>query len=114
MNGKQRRVRLASVAAIRRGGRLVVPLVDLWVATLLPGDLPDMEFEVVAEGETQDGARAPAIAGVSLPRAYLELMTRRLWWDGPCNGLPHGRVVRSVVINGRPGPDSLRLPSGCS
>jgi hypothetical protein len=98
MNGKQRRVRLASVAAVHRGGRLVVPLIDLWVASQLPGDLPDMEFEIVAEGVTDDGVAPPAIAGPSLPRAYLEVQTRRLWWDGPRNGLPHGRVVRSVVI----------------
>ena len=89
-------MRLTSVAAIHRGGRLVVPLVDLWVATLSPGDLPDLEFEVVAEGLTEDAVRP--IAGANLPRAYLELITRRFWWDGPYNGLPHGRVVRSVIV----------------
>jgi hypothetical protein len=97
-DGKRRRVRLASVAAIQRCGRLVVPLVDLWVATLMPGDLLDMEFEIVAEGTTAGGVRPPAIAGPRLPSAYLELKTRRLWWDGPREGLPHGRVVHSVVI----------------
>jgi hypothetical protein len=98
MDGNERRVRLTSVAAIQRGGRLVVPLVDLWVAASLPGDLPDLEFEVVAEGLTEEAVSPPAIAGPNLPRAYLELITRRFWWDGPYNGLPHGRVVRSVII----------------
>ncbi|HTQ47168.1 MAG TPA: hypothetical protein VMI75_30645 [Polyangiaceae bacterium] len=98
MDGKERRVQLSSVAATQRGGRLVVPLIDLWVATLLPGDLPDMEFEVVAEGVTEDAVSPPMIAGPDLPRAYVELRTLRFWWDGPYNGLPLGRVVRSVII----------------
>jgi hypothetical protein len=57
-----------------------------------------MEFEIVAEGMTEDAFPPPAIAGPDLPRAYLELKTRRFWWDGPYNGLPLGRVVRSVII----------------
>jgi hypothetical protein len=98
LSGKRRRVPLASVAAVRRGGRPVAPLVDLWVASALPGDLFDSRFEIVAEDSTGNAVWSAPIDGLLLPRAFVEIATRRFWWDGPRAGLPHGLVVRSVVV----------------
>jgi len=98
LNGKRRRVPLASVAAVRRGGRLVAPLVDLWVASALPGDLFDSRFEIVADDSMGKTVWSAAIDGLLLPRAFVETATIRFWWDGPRAELPHGLVVQSVVV----------------
>ena len=98
LDGKRRRVPLASVAAVRRGGRLVAPLVDLWVASALPGDLFDSRFELVAEDSTGNTVWSAPIDGLLLPRAFVEIASLRFWWDGPRGELPHGLVVHSVVV----------------
>jgi hypothetical protein len=98
LDGKRRRVPLASVAAVRRGGRPVAPLVDLWVASALPGDLFENCFEIVAEDATGKTVCSVPIDGPLLTRAFVDVATLRLWWDGPNAGVPHGLVVQSVVI----------------
>ncbi len=77
----------------------MAPLVDLWVASALPGDLFNSRFEIVAEDPTGRGTGSVPIDGLLLPRAFVDVSTLRLWWDGPNVGVPHGLVVQSVVIS---------------
>lgn len=102
MDGQRRTVDPGWVVTVRRGGRRVVPLVDLWVASLLPGDLVDMAFAIVAEDATGAAVLSPPLEGACLPRAFIDWSSHRLWWDGPRSGIPHGLAVRSVVMRRPP------------
>jgi hypothetical protein len=84
------------VVTLRRGGRRVAPLSDLWVASGIPVDLLDATFEIVADDARGATVRSRPIDGVALLRAFVELSSHRLWWDGPREGLLHGLVVRSI------------------
>jgi hypothetical protein len=109
LDDAERRVDLESVASVRRGGRRVVQLLDLWVASLLPGDLLDLRFEIVAEDAYGAVVRSVLLDGVRLTKGFVAIGTRRLWWDGPRDGVPHDLVVRSVVVH-RP-PPAVRAPA---
>ena len=102
VDGRRRRVSLSRVALVERGGRLVAPLLDLWVASALPGDLLDLQFEIVVELSHGRSATLPAIDGPGMTRAFVELSTGRLWWHGPRAGMPRGLmdglVIRSIVV----------------
>ncbi|HEY8086451.1 MAG TPA: hypothetical protein VIF09_01360 [Polyangiaceae bacterium] len=108
LDDAERRVDLESVASVRRGGRRVAQLLDLWVASLLPGDLLDLKFEIVAEDASGVAVRSAFLDGVGLTRGFVAIGTRRLWWDGPRDGVPHGLVARSVVVHGP--PPTVRAP----
>ncbi len=108
LDGEERSVELGKVASVRRGGRRVVQLLDLWVASLLPGELLDLSFEILAEDDDGAAVRSPPIDGVRLASGYVAIASSRLWWDGCRDGVPHGMLVRSVVVHAPPA--SARCP----
>jgi hypothetical protein len=93
----------------------MVQLIDLWVASLLPGDVFDLMFEIVActaDGET---AGVAALEGLRFAQGFLVIATRELWWDGPRTGTPHGLRVQSIAVRDQaqpiPKPSGAALPS---
>jgi hypothetical protein len=94
LDGESEPVALTAPAPVRRSGRSMVHLVDLWVASGLPGDVIDLAFEIVPPGSTVPAAR---VEGLDFARGFLVLATRELWWERR-RDLPSGLCVGSVVV----------------
>jgi len=90
-------VNLHGPRPVWRAGRRVVPLIDLWVATLLPYDVLDLTFHVVARRPETGRTREYSIDALCFARGFLTLRTRELWWDDQREGTPHGWTASSVV-----------------
>ncbi len=99
--GEERHADLLAPVAVRRGGRRVVPLVDLWVASGLPGHLLDLVFAI----ETCDAAGGERtvleVDAQRFARGYVTLGSRELWWPDAADAVPGGRVVRAVTVRWR-------------
>lgn len=100
--GQETGVELGKVASVRRGGRRVVQLLDLWVASGLPGELLDLSFEILAEDDDGREVSSSSVDAVRLASGYVGIVTRRLWWDGCRDGVPHGMLVRAIVVHAPP------------
>jgi hypothetical protein len=100
-----RRVDLRGPMAVRRKTRWLVPLVDLWVASGIPGHLLDLAFEVITTDPTGGGIRANTFDPQRFARGFVALYDGRLWWDDPAeaalNGRLNGRVVRAIFVRQR-------------
>jgi hypothetical protein len=110
LDGDERGVDLRAPGVVRRAGRRMVQLVDLWVASLLPGDLLDLDFELVALGPDGDEIRT-RLDALTFTRGLVALCTRQLWWPEDARAhLPHGLVLRAVVVRRVPRPSPEEAP----
>lgn len=106
-DGRRRRVDLRAPRPLRRDGQWMVRLMDLWVASGLPGDFLDLTFEIV----TARSARAAVLEPEVFARAYVLLATRELWRDDAQQQGPTGLRVRSIVVRaGAPAPAAAPPP----
>jgi hypothetical protein len=78
----------------------MVCLMDLWVASGLPGDFLDLSFEIV----TVRSARAVTLEPERFARGHLSLATRELWRDDSEVQGSTGLCVRSIVVRPRAEP----------
>jgi hypothetical protein len=98
LGGEERRVDLRAPRPVRLDGRSMVPLIDLWVASLLPGDLLELVFEIVTSGPGGAVRCSPPIDPLRFARGFIEIETRELWWDDPDDGNLHGLRARTIVV----------------
>ena len=102
LDGEERRVDLRAPRSIRRGGRRVVQLIDLWVASLLPGDFLELTFEIVTSGSGGVRCSAP-LEALQFAHGFVDLDGRELWWDDPTATPLQGlRAQAIVVLDGEP------------
>jgi hypothetical protein len=93
----ERRVNLRAPLAIQRGGRSLVQLIDLWVASMLPGDLLDLRFVIVASAATGRARRYAPLDAAHFARGFIDRTRRELWWNDPADGALNGLCVQSIV-----------------
>jgi hypothetical protein len=97
-NGEERHVNLHAPRPVRRKGRSMVSLIDLWVATLLPASFLDLAFHVVASG-AGGAVRANApVDALLFARGFVTIAQHELWWDDPADGALNGFRLHSVVV----------------
>lgn len=76
----------------------MVQLIDLWVASLLPGDILDLTFEIVAVTADGQTVRSSPLDGLRFARGYIVLATHEMWWEGPRTGTPHGLRAHTIHV----------------
>jgi hypothetical protein len=96
--GEVRRVDLRTPCAIRRGRRRVVQLLDLWVATMLPGELLDLTFTLVTCRDDRGRHLSARVDALTFAKGFITPATRELWWDDPADRRLQGQGVESVVV----------------
>jgi hypothetical protein len=107
--GEARSVDLGAPRRVRRSGRSMVSLMDLWVATLLPADVLDVTFEIVTdEGDT--ARRSAPLDGLRFGRGFIATTTRELWWEDAADRALQGARAQSVLVHVEPGPLALAEP----
>jgi hypothetical protein len=101
LEGEERHVDLRAPRPIRMDGRLMVPLIDLWVASLLPGDLLDLSFAIVTSGPEGSARCSPSLEPLLFARGFIDVETRQLRWDDPAECAIHGQRAHTVVVSAR-------------
>lgn len=96
-DGEECRVSLRAPRPVRRGPKWMVRLINLWVATMLPGLLLDLEFEIVAARSGQVALPRPPVDAMRFARGHVGLTTRELLWDDPQDGALNGLVVEAII-----------------
>jgi hypothetical protein len=97
-HGVVRQVDLRGPMAVRRGSRWLVPLVDLWVASGLPGNLLDLTFEMITSDAIGGAIRTNTFDPQRFARGFVALCDGRLWWDDPAEVALNGRVARAIFV----------------
>lgn len=97
-DGEERRVDLNAPRARRRKGRTMVHLMDLWVASLLPGDFLDLRFEIVTTGSGGAVRCSHAIEALEFSRGTIDVDSHTLSWDTPGGHLLNGLRALSIVV----------------
>jgi hypothetical protein len=88
--GHEHQVDIAAPRAIRRGRRRMVQLMDLWVASLLPGDFLELRFSLVTSNHAGVVRRSAPLEALHFARGFVSRRERALFWeedDGALNGL---------------------------
>lgn len=101
VGGEECRVDLRGPQPVRRGSRWVVQLVDLWVATMLPWDVIDLTFDVVARAPDGPSIVYGPIDGLHFAQGFVAVATKELRWDQAREGTPHGLRAVAVVAHVR-------------
>jgi hypothetical protein len=97
-DGKPSAVDLDAPMAERRGSRWMVRLMDLWVATLLPGDIFDLSFKIRAFDLADGRRRVARVDGLVFARGFLVTATRELWWENEAEGVLAGSRIYAVEV----------------
>ena len=109
-DGVKRNVDLGAPKPVRRKGRWMVQLIDLWVASGLPGDLLDLTFEIVTLGPGGEVGCSAPLGPTELARGYVSLAKRELWWDDQVGSTLDGLCVHTIVVCGAAAPASRVAP----
>jgi len=114
LDGQRRTVDIGVPMAVERDGRPMVSLMDLWVATLLPGDIFDLSFRMVT-GAASKADPACLLDGMLFARGFIDLGTRQVWWSDAAAGQLVGACPRVIVVShpeqGRTLAASTALPA---
>ena len=94
---ESRTVALDAPVPVLRGDRLMVSLMDLWVATLLPGDFLDLSFEVVVLSKNGVERHLAPVDALQFARGHLAIDSRSLAWEDGSTDVDGGAVVKIVV-----------------
>jgi hypothetical protein len=110
--GEERQVDLHAPRSVRRGGRWVVQLMDLWVASLLPGDVLDLTFEMTTHAAGGVDTRLTAIDALHFSRGFIVPTTRELWWEAAADRALHGRYAQAISVKRKAEPPaSVVIPT---
>lgn len=93
---------------------------DLWVASLFPGDVLDLSFDIVTCADGGADPRTASLDALHFARGFIVPATRELWWDDPADRVLHGRRAQSIAVRRtaeptpdvRPAPDPAQSSSG--
>ena len=90
-------VPLAAPVPVLRGDRLMVSLMDLWVATLLPGDFLDLSFEIVVTSKNGATQHLAPVDALQFARGHLAIDSRALAWEDGSADAEAAAVVTIIV-----------------
>ena len=90
-------VPLAAPVPVLRGERLMVSLMDLWVATLLPGDFLDLSFEIVVTSKNGAPQHLAPVDALQFARGHLAIDSRALAWEDGSTDVESAAVVTIIV-----------------
>jgi len=97
LDGEPRTADIGAPMPIERNGTWMVSLMDLWVATMLPGDIFDLSFRMVTGGASETDP-ASVVDGMTFARGFIDIATRQLWWgDGVASALV-GTCPRAILV----------------
>jgi hypothetical protein len=96
--GQKRRVRLSVPRAVVRDGRSMVPLADLWVASMPEDDLLELRFGVVTFDDEGEMRRSVSIDPLEFAQGFVDLKARTLWWEDPAASWLHGLPAQTLFV----------------
>jgi hypothetical protein len=113
LGSEECRVDLHGPQPVRRGKQPMVRLIDLWVATMLPWDVLDLTFDVLASGPGGATVLCGPLEGLRFSAGFVSLASGELWWDHGRKGTPHGLRAVAVVahVRSEPSPEKLTPPA---
>lgn len=76
----------------------MVSLIDLWVASMLPGCLLDLGFQIVATGAAGAVRACAPVDALLFARGFVAVASRELWWDDPADGALNGFRLQSIIV----------------
>lgn len=92
-----REIPLSAPVPVLRGDRLMVSLMDLWVATLLPGDFLDLSFEIVVTSKSGAVQHLAPVDALRFARGHLAIDSRALaWGDGSADA--EAAAVVTIIV----------------
>jgi hypothetical protein len=100
-DGEPRTVDIGAPMPVERDGKWVVLLMDLWVATMLPGDIFDLTFRILTSSVASESDPAFVVDGMVFAGGYVVIATRELWWSDPAGIHLAGVCPRAIVVSDR-------------
>jgi hypothetical protein len=96
--GHEHQVDIGAPRAIRRGRRRMVQLMDLWVASLLPGEFLDLRFSLVTSNQAGVVRRSAPLEALHFARGYVSRRERTLFWEEEEDGALNGLRLESIEV----------------
>lgn len=96
--GHEHQVDIGAPRAIRRGRRRMVQLMDLWVASLLPGEFLDLRFSLVTSNQAGIVRRSAPLEALHFARGYVSRRERALFWEEEEDGALNGLRLESIEV----------------
>jgi hypothetical protein len=100
-DGDPRTVDIGAPMPVERDGEWVVPLMDLWVATMLPGDVFDLTFRILTSSVASESDPSFLVQGMVFAGGHIAIATRELWFSDPAGVHLAGVCPRAIVVNDR-------------
>jgi hypothetical protein len=97
-DGEEHRVDIGAPRSIRRGRRRLVQLIDLWVASLLPGEFLDLRFSLVTSDDAGVVRRSPPLEALRFARGYVTRRDHKLFWEGAADSALNGLRLESIEV----------------
>ncbi len=97
LDGEPRTADIGAPMPVERNGTWMVSLMDLWVATMLPGDIFDLSFRMVTD-DASEADPACLVDGMTFARGFLDIATRQLWWDDGVASALVGTCPRTILV----------------
>jgi hypothetical protein len=76
----------------------MVQLMDLWVASLLPGEFLDLRFSLVTSDAAGVVRRSAPLEALHFARGFVSRRERTLFWQQPDDGSLNGLRLESIEV----------------
>ncbi len=76
----------------------MVPLADLWVASMPEDDLLELRFGVVNFDDEGEMQRSVSIDPLEFAQGFVDLKARTLWWEDAAASWLHGLPAQTLFV----------------
>jgi hypothetical protein len=76
----------------------MVQLMDLWVASLLPGEFLDLRFSLVTSNQAGVVRRSAPLEALHFARGFVSRRERALFWEEEEDGALNGLRLESIEV----------------
>jgi hypothetical protein len=109
LDGEPRTADIGAPMPVERNGAWMVSLMDLWVATMLPGDIFDLSFRMVT-GVASETDPACEVDGMLFAHGFIDIATRQLWWSDGAPSALVGACPRTILVTSHAQPVRTHSP----